>query len=390
MPTEFNSVGNDYFQILLPAMRLRNSRTAVILPHQGQSIVFDFLTKSAISVSPEVILWFNEFSEWSSVQNIIISHPEYEPSSIAATVERMLDAGLLVAEGGEQAERQEQYAANWQWSPLAATFHFSTQNLEFVSLEQSQEMSLQKFETAPSPSLNWHERFRDRPTITLDLPTAENPFFEVVGRRRSSRTPLPVPLKLEELANCLYSGLAITSHVVTPTGTLPLTPTPSGGARNPYEAFVLVQNVEGLDRGFYHYSGLKHQLRLVSSAVPNNPADLLAGQDWANPMPVLIFLVAVLERTMWKYNEDSAYKIVMIESGHIGQNIMLAATAQGFSACPTAALAHNLISSHLGLDQITHTPVYAIALCHPGPYDAEIIPNDTFTVARLQVEPSPN
>jgi SagB-type dehydrogenase family enzyme len=356
-------------------MRLRSSKTAIIFPHNGQSIIFDYLTKSAIAASTEVIHWFNAFSDWSSVQDIVNSHPEYEPSSIATTVESMTQAGLLIEEGDVAATQQIMYEETWQWGPLAATFHFSTQNLEFVSLEQSQELSLSKAESSPSPPLNWHDRYAERPALQLDPPSDDLSFFEIVRRRRSSRTPLPVPLKRQQLANCLYSALAITDHVVTPTGLLPLTPTPSGGARNPYEAFVLVQNVEGLDRGFYHYSGLKHQLRLVSDAVPNNPADLLAGQDWANNMPVLIFLVAVLERTMWKYNEDSAYKVVLIESGHIGQNILLAATAQGLGACPTAALSHSLIADHLGLDQITHTPVYALALCHPGSYDAEIVPN---------------
>ena len=32
-----------------------------------------------------------------------------------------------------------------------------------------------------------------------------------------------------------------------------------------------------------------------------------------------------------------AYRVVLIEAGHIGQNIMLAATREGLSACPTAA-----------------------------------------------------
>ena len=66
-------------------------------------------------------------------------------------------------------------------------------------------------------------------------------------------------------------------------------------------------------------------------------------------MPCIIFLVAYLERTMWKYSDSNAYRVVLIEAGHIGQNIMLAATQAGLSACPTAALAHSAIKDLLGL-----------------------------------------
>ena len=31
---------------------------------------------------------------------------------------------------------------------------------------------------------------------------------------------------------------------------------------------------------------------------------------------------------MWKYDDPNAYRVVLIEAGHIGQNIMLAATQQ--------------------------------------------------------------
>jgi SagB-type dehydrogenase family enzyme len=149
--------------------------------------------------------------------------------------------------------------------------------------------------------------------------------------------------------------------------------TPSGGARNPYESYVFARNVDGIEPGFYHYSATEKSLGLVSDKVPNRTSDFLAQQDWADDMPAVIFLVAILERTMWKYSDPNAYRVVLIEAGHIGQNIMLAATAHGLSACPTAALDHDLISSYLGLEKLTHAPIYALTLSAPGEYDSEIL-----------------
>ncbi len=83
-------------------------------------------------------------------------------------------------------------------------------------------------------------------------------------------------------------------------------------------------------------------------------------------MTCAIILCASLDRTMWKYPDPNAYRVVLIEAGHIGQNIMLAATEKGLTACPTAALSHSLIRDAAGLDSITDTPLYALTLGVPA------------------------
>jgi SagB-type dehydrogenase family enzyme len=104
------------------------------------------------------------------------------------------------------------------------------------------------------------------------------------------------------------------------------------------------------------------------SLVPDFPmSKMVHNQDWADPMPAMILLVAVLERTTWKYHDPNAYRVVLIEAGHIAQNIMLACTERGLTACPTAALCHSVISQALGLECVTHFPVYALTLGHPAP-----------------------
>lgn len=46
------------------------------------------------------------------------------------------------------------------------------------------------------------------------------------------------------------------------------------------------------------------------------------------------------------------------QAGHIGQNMMPAATNHGPSACPTAALGHSAINRLLGLVRLTDAPIY--------------------------------
>ena len=139
-----------------------------------------------------------------------------------------------------------------------------------------------------------------------------------------------------------------------------------GRRRNPYEAYVYARNVEGLAPGFYHYSAYDHDLALVGTNRLPKPSELLGGQDWADEMPCVILLCASLERTMWKYDDPNAYRVVLIEAGHIGQNIMLAATSNGLSACPTAALNHATIRECVSLKRLTDAPIYALTLAVPG------------------------
>src|SRR5690606_1817927 len=122
-----------------------------------------------------------------------------------------------------------------------------------------------------------------------------------------------------------------------------LSMTPSGGARNPYEAYVYARAVDGLQPGFYHYSAFDHSLARVAGDDLPKPSELFGGQDWTDEMPCVVILCAVFERTAWKYDDANAYRVVLIEAGHIGQNVMLAATFHGLSACPSAALTHSRV-----------------------------------------------
>jgi SagB-type dehydrogenase family enzyme len=142
--------------------------------------------------------------------------------------------------------------------------------------------------------------------------------------------------------------------------------TPSGGARNPYEAYIYARNVDGLEPGFYHYSAIEHSLgRVRSNALPL-PSELLGDQEWTDEMPCVVILTAFLDRTMWKYEDANAYRVVLIEAGHIGQNLMLAATQHGLSACPTAALNHAAINRCIGNEnRFTRAPVYALTIGRP-------------------------
>src|SRR6202040_3384069 len=107
-----------------------------------------------------------------------------------------------------------------------------------------------------------------------------------------------------------FFSMAITAFIEDPeTVDLPLKMTPSGGARNPYEAYVCVRNVTGLTPGTYHYSALEHSLGTVQDGQPPPFPAMLADQPWTATAAAVIFLVANFDRAMWKYRDPGAYRV---------------------------------------------------------------------------------
>lgn len=346
-------------------MKYRAAQT-LVYSRDGEALLgCNFLAKSVFACDPDLISFLGGLTEWSDFDSVA------EPMGMTtddarATIERLVEVCAIVEEGSVLAEAEEEFRSGWKWGLPAAMMHFCVQNPDHMGLEESQALQRQKAATGQHPVL--HTRNGGGHRIVKPLPGARNgnELIELMARRRTVRSAGRPMITLKQLSDCLFAGMGITGETTNGIVTLPLGMTPSGGARNPYEAYVYAINVEGLAPGFYHYSAADHDLGLVETNRMPKPSELVGGQDWADEMPCMILLCASLERTMWKYDDPNGYRVVLIEAGHIGQNIMLAATQNGLTACPTAALSHSAIRECLSLKGLMNTPVYALTLAVPG------------------------
>ncbi len=346
-------------------MFLRSSKTIVVIPNKRTIVCHDYLSKVSIQCEVETLYWLSRFNIWSSPEKIADEHPDYDRKDLIQKFLELQEIGLLQKKGSKTAAREKHFSRDWKFGLSSAILHFTCTNSTYISLEESAVRQVEKLSEAPPPQL-FKRSSQLKNSFGFDsMPRIAN-LLRLMATRRTNRSAQSISLNQGQLLDCLFAGLGITSFTQTVAGTVPLKMTPSGGARNPFEAYVLVKDVTGMTPGFYHFSSSE----CVLTRVLNPPAELsstvlLGGQSWAEDMPAIVFLVAMLERTMWKYQDDNAYRVVLIEAGHIGQNIVLAATAHGLTGCPTAALAHHEISKQLNLDDILHNPIYAITLSYP-------------------------
>ena len=77
-------------------------------------------------------------------------------------------------------------------------------------------------------------------------------------------------------------------------------------------------------------------------------------------------MTAVFARAMWKYPHPRAYRVVLLDAGHLGQTFCLTATRLGLAPFSTAALADTLIERDLGIDGISESVIYVTGVGEPA------------------------
>lgn len=183
---------------------------------------------------------------------------------------------------------------------------------------------------------------------------------EAIQRRRSIRDYSGRPLTVEQLSLLLHSAYGITepSHQ--------LRASPSAGALYPLEIYPVVSGVEGLESGVYHYQPRAHSLDLIKKG--DFRSSLLAytgGQDMVLMASVLLVITAIFQRTRWKYQER-AYRYVLLDAGHLGENIYLAATSLGLGPCGIGAFFDDEVNQLVGVDGKEEAAVYLVSIGAPA------------------------
>lgn len=137
---------------------------------------------------------------------------------------------------------------------------------------------------------------------------------------------------------------------------------PSAGARYPLEIYIESNNIESLPKGLYHYNPINHSLDiLIKNKNLKTIVTKLTGQDWVSKAQFVIFISAIYERTKNKYGERG-YRHILIETGHLGQNIYLVATSLGLKVCAIGGFIDDKINRLIDIDEEYEAVLYTLAV----------------------------
>ncbi len=185
---------------------------------------------------------------------------------------------------------------------------------------------------------------------------------ETLLNRTSTRDLSPIPLSLVNVATLLHYGYGITRSNHGTNFPRPFRTAPSGGALYPLEIFFHAAHVEDLRPGYYHYNPSQHHVRLLHAGDQTESiATAVVQPEVVRGTSVNIFLTSIFERSVFKYG-DRGYRFVLLEAGHVAQNINLVSTALGLGILNIGGFFDREIDDLLGLDGVTHSTLYILGI----------------------------
>lgn len=229
-------------------------------------------------------------------------------------------------------------------------------DLNNIQTDQEKEMPQPPVQKSCSPS-----------SVLIDLIAVENfscgqlSILDALKNRKTRRFFSNEPLSLEELSFLLWSVQGVKK--IVNKGYATLRTVPSAGARHPFETYLAVLNVEGLEQGIYRYLPLEHKILLIDADDNLGSKVNLAtfNQRFASKAAVTFLWTAIPYRTEWRY-DDAAPKLIALDAGHVCENLYLSAESINAGVCAIAAYDQDKTDELLNIDGEDEFTVYIAAV----------------------------
>ncbi len=194
------------------------------------------------------------------------------------------------------------------------------------------------------------------PEITKAI-LKNNDLFDCIKNRVSHRTYLNESISLEELSFLLWATQGIRQIFNENRQTRRMVP--SGGSRHPFETYLAVQNVQSLDPGIYRYLPLSHELLFLFQVenLSDKMTQFAHNQSFAGESAVTFIWSVIPYRTEWRYGLLSK-KDILLDCGHLCQNLYLACEAIGCGTCAICAYKQKEFDELLQLDGTEEFTLY--------------------------------
>jgi SagB-type dehydrogenase family enzyme len=336
-------------------MKIRRATPLACYWIDGRLIAHNYITGIRSALPPLAAEVLSYCTTWRTEREVCNALDVYPRTAVRDLIAILTKASLLTRQASASATDA---LDGWtEWMPAAAFFHFSTKEIRYTHRDDVLARLRRKARRRPPPPAV--KRYPAVPRTLLPSPAHSGELVQTLVHRRTWRRFQPrARVALPDLATLLGLTWGVQRWMKTGIGTLALKTSPSGGARHPIEVYVLAKRVAGLPAGWYHYEPDAHALEAIDSA-PSGGAAYVPHQKAFASAPVLFVMTAVFARTQWAYPHARAYRVVLLDAGHLAQTFCLLATALGLAPFSTAALDDRRLERDLGLDGIAESVIYA-------------------------------
>ncbi|MFC2069459.1 SagB/ThcOx family dehydrogenase [Chloroflexota bacterium] len=205
----------------------------------------------------------------------------------------------------------------------------------------------------------------DQKVISLIPPNDLIDLYEItlqsaISNRQSRRQFKGESISLTELSFLLWATQGIRQPIDYGHA---LRTVPSAGVRHALETYLTVLNVDNLDAGFYRYLPVSHSILVerLDSLADQKIIQASFQQDWMADAAVVFIWTTIPNRMEWRYGL-AAHKVILLDAGHVCQNLYLACEAIGAGTCAIAAYDQEQMDRILGIDGDDEFVIYIAAV----------------------------
>ncbi|MHA1978443.1 MAG: SagB/ThcOx family dehydrogenase [Candidatus Hodarchaeales archaeon] len=240
---------------------------------------------------------------------------------------------------------------NWETMPPHEDWESDQQKgIEAPPPQKPYSMDAQIIDLIPNTEFN----SQDFPVTLLDA----------ISNRRSRRNYSEASLTLKELSFLLYASQGVQKIGIDERHGQKMAvkrTVPSGGSCHPFETYLVIQRVNDLIPGIYRYLALEEKLLFIKPIDEEKIGESLSGltfsQYFSGKSAVFFIWTVIPYRTEWRYSIIS-YKGILIEAGHVCQNLYLACEAINAGTCSILAYDNKGIDKLLDIDGEDEFAIY--------------------------------
>ena len=228
--------------------------------------------------------------------------------------------------------------------------------------------SSKKLRSLPEDPNKWPDEWKTTyyksyprlPKIDLDDDPQSADFFDLIKKRQSQRDFTRVLISKRELSLILKYSCGNIGPIDDGRHRRAQ---PSGGGRFPIEIYPIVfRPSKNLKAGLYHYNVKDHVLDVLwDREFSDEDIGQIFTYPWVKDAAVGIVMTSVFWRNQNKYGERG-YRYILLEAGHIGQNLYLVSEALGLKCCALGGTRDENLEKLIDIDGVTESVVYAIAI----------------------------
>jgi SagB-type dehydrogenase family enzyme len=344
-----------------PRQLYRRAPTVVSYWKDRRCVFHNYLTAARVIGPPIVTDVLHFFDRWRTADDLVRAVPSALPLIQRLAEETLLDRWDGI---GDPPAATAPWSA---WGPAAGFLHFSTKDdfdtqQDLETAERAYRIRLER-NGAPAPC-----KHSPQPGVDLERPFGRNGLEDVLARRRTWREFGDRPLDMPLIARLLWWVWGVHGWLDDGHARSALRTSPSAGARQVIEVYLVACRTNGLEPGLYHYEMDRHRLvRLPRPVSARTLKAFVPRQWWFHDAAALFVMTAAFDRIQLRYPFGRAYRSVLLEAGHFCQTFCLLAESLHLAPFCTHALADRTVETALDLDGVQESVIYATGVGHRPP-----------------------